>query len=139
MKDFIITLSVAVILSFAILSALVWLIDAEKPYFSWEKPGKQYISYRTYRRLSAIAPDRWWVSDDSGFYVCYSYKEGYIRLFMDSPISVFQLWLDNRKRKKEKVRSAEVKEMEELIKSWKMDLDEYNRREENESSGNHYI
>lgn len=132
MKDIFITLSVAVILSLAILSALVWVvscvIDDEKPIFSWKEPGKQYISYRTYRRLSAIAPDRWEIVNG---HIWYSHREeGSKRLYMDSPISAFQLWLFIHKKEKDDDRYRDAKEREELLKSWKMDLDEFNRREE---------
>lgn len=142
MKDVIIAL-VIVIANLATFFTIIWVgirtID-KKPIFSWKEPGKQYISYKTYRRLSAIAPDRWKTIDDWCLYVLYSHREeGSKRLYMDSPISVIQLWIHIHKKEKNDDRYRDSKEMEELIKSWKMDLDEFNRREENESSGNHNI
>lgn len=126
MKDFIIGLAIGL--------TLLWVLFRvinEKPIFRWKEPGKHYISYRTYRRLSAIAPDRWEIVDDSCLYVLYSHKEVGIKfLYMDSPISAFQLWLFIHKKEKDDNRYRDAKEREELLKSWKMDLDEFNRRKE---------
>lgn len=101
----------------------------DKPLFRWKEPGKTYISFKTFRRLYSIAPEKW---DCLGAdCVCYNYGEGdWVYLYMDSPLSVLRMCLYLKNKEKIEYDREETKQMEKLLKSWQKDIDEFKERRE---------